>query len=175
MANAAPHTAIILMGVSGCGKTTVAKLLADRLGWTLLEGDDFHPKRNVEKMSHGMPLNDDDREPWLRAIAAAIDEARRGGRQVIVTCSALKRAYRDLLVDDHPDVIFVYLKGSKALIADRLKHRAGHFMPAGLLDSQFAALEEPGAGEPAIAVPIDRTPEAIADDVLKTLGVDARR
>jgi gluconokinase len=175
IANAAPHTAIILMGVSGCGKTTVAKLLAGRLGRTLLEGDDFHPKRNVEKMSHGMPLNDEDREPWLRAIAAAIDRARRSGRQVVVTCSALKRTYRNFLADGHPDVVFVYLKGSQALIADRLKRRAGHFMPAALLDSQFAALEEPGPGEPAITVSIDRTPEAIADDIQKTLGVDARR
>lgn len=172
---AATRTAIILMGVSGCGKTTVATHLAGRLKLPILEGDNFHPKSNVEKMSQGTPLNDDDRKPWLRAIAAAIDEARARGEHVVVTCSALKRKYRELLVDGRVDVTFVYLKGSRTLIADRLRRRAGHFMPLALLDSQFATLQEPSDDEPAITVSIDQPPEAVADDILGKLGVDARR
>ena len=140
-------TILLVMGVSGCGKTTVAAGVAERLGWTLLEGDTFHPPANVAKMASGTPLTDEDRWPWLRAIAA---EASRHTNAVIA-CSALKPSYRAILV---PDVL-VYLQGSKALIAERLKARKGHFMPPALLDSQFAILEPPEADEHPIVVPID--------------------
>jgi gluconokinase len=165
--------AIVVMGVSGAGKTTVAKLLAKQLNRQLLEGDDFHPASNIDKMSRGVPLDDNDRAPWLRAIASRIDEARRAGRGLVVTCSALKRSYRDMLADGHNDVVFVHLKGGKSLIGQRLKTRAGHFMPATLLDSQFAALQEPSAHENAIIVGIEGTPEAIAADALDKLKVAA--
>lgn len=165
--------AIVVMGVSGAGKTTVAKLLAQRLDRQLLEGDDFHPASNIDKMSRGVPLDDNDRAPWLRAIAARIDEARGAGHRLVVTCSALKRSYRDMLADGHDDVMFVHLKGGKALIGERLKTRAGHFMPPGLLDSQFAALQEPTADENAVTIGIEGAPEHIVADILGKLKVDA--
>ena len=140
-------TLLLVMGVSGCGKTTVAAGVAQHLGWTLLEGDTFHPPANVAKMASGTPLTDEDRWPWLRAIVA---EAVRHDR-VVVACSALKRAYRDILAPDR----LVYLQGTKALIAARLNARKGHFMPPALLDSQFATLEPPGPDEHPIVVPID--------------------
>ena len=135
------------MGVSGSGKTTIAEGLADAEHWTLLEGDSFHPPANVAKMRAGTPLTDEDRLPWLRAIAAAIDADLARGVNAVVACSALRRAYRDILIGDRRDVRLLYLKGSKALIADRLKSRKGHFMPPSLLDSQFRTLEEPGPDE----------------------------
>jgi gluconokinase len=152
---------ILLMGVSGSGKTTVGTLLAERLGWEFQDGDGFHPRSNVEKMQRGIPLTDADRLPWLAAIAAWIDEARAAGRHAVVACSALKRRYREILIGNRPDVRLVYLKGDAALIAGRMARRKGHFMPSALLASQFAALEEPGPEEKAIVVPIDRTPEEI--------------
>jgi carbohydrate kinase (thermoresistant glucokinase family) len=170
----ARHTAIVLMGVSGCGKSTVGVRLARKLGRDFLEGDTFHPPANVEKMSRGVPLDDADRLPWLQAIAAAIDEARRAGRQVVVTCSALKRAYRAVLAGGHDDVAFVYLKGGKDLIAQRLAARAGHFMPPKLLDSQFAALEEPTVDEAAVMMAIEDTPDRIADAIAAMASADMR-
>lgn len=153
-------TLLLVMGVSGCGKTTVAAGVAERLGWTLLEGDTFHPPANVAKMASGTPLTDDDRWPWLRAIAA---EAARHDNAV-VACSALKRAYRDIL---RPDVL-VYLQGTKYLIAERLRARKGHFMPPTLLDSQFATLEPPATDECPIVVPIDRpAAELIAATIVR--------
>jgi carbohydrate kinase (thermoresistant glucokinase family) len=140
------------MGVSGSGKSTVAGALAQSLGWTLAEGDDFHSPANIAKMHAGTPLNDDDRMPWLRAIAAWIDARRLAGESGIVTCSALKRAYRDLLAAGRPEVLFVYLKGSADLMSQHLAGREGHFMPASLLSSQFETLEEPAAGEPVLQV-----------------------
>lgn len=155
------------MGVSGCGKSTVAALLAGRLGWPFVEGDDLHPAANVEKMASGHPLDDEDRWPWLARIAAWIDERRAAGQNGIVTCSALKRRYRDVLRG--PDVVFVHLAGSHHEIARRLIARQGHFMPAGLLDSQFAALEPPGPDEDAITVDIAATPQQTAEAVLARL------
>jgi gluconokinase len=159
-------TAIVVMGVSGAGKSTVGTLLATRLKRAFVEGDSLHPPQNVEKMSHGIPLTDADRWPWLDAIAARIAAARAGGMALVITCSALKRAYRARLVAGHGDVGFLFLQGDKAPIARRLAQRPGHFMPPQLLDSQFAALEEPAADEPAIAVPIDRQPQDIVEEFL---------
>ena len=162
--------AIVVMGVSGAGKSTVGKLIAARLDCPFRDADSFHPKANIEKMASGQPLTDEDRWPWLRAIAAWIAEHRAAGTTCVVTCSALKRAYRDLLTgNQRADVRLVYLKGDIDLIAARLKSRTGHFMPPALLRSQFDALEEPRADEHAIAVPIDEMPEEIADDAINSL------
>lgn len=158
--------AIVVMGVSGAGKSTIAQLLSERMDRPLIEGDSLHPQSNVAKMASGTPLTDDDRLPWLKAIAARIDEARRARKPVIVTCSALKRTYRDILTGGHDDVGFVYLQGTKDLIAGRLKARTNHFMPPGLLDSQFATLQEPGADEPTLAIAIDATPGEIVDRIV---------
>jgi carbohydrate kinase (thermoresistant glucokinase family) len=157
------------MGVSGCGKSTVAALLAGRLGWPFEEGDDMHPDANVAKMHAGHPLTDDDRWPWLKQIGAWIDEQIAAGRSALVTCSALKRSYRDLLRRD--EVTFVYLRGDHALIARRLAARHGHFMPSDLLDSQFADLEEPTADEQAITIDIGRSPAELADEIATALGL----
>jgi gluconokinase len=158
-------TVVVVMGVSGCGKTTIAEMLAKRRGWSVIEGDSFHPRANVEKMAAGTPLTDEDRWPWLHAIAAEIDARRARGESSVVASSALKRAYRDILIGDRPDVVLVYLKGSQELIAARLKARKGHFMPPSLLDSQFATLEEPGADEHPIVLSIEPRPEAIVDEL----------
>ena len=162
-------TIAIVMGVSGSGKTTVAVMLADALGVAFLEGDELHPRSNVEKMRSGTPLTDEDRWPWLRAIAARIDEWRTAGKAGVVTCSALKRAYRDILIGDRPEVRLVYLKGSHRLIHDRMAARHEHFMPVGLLDSQFSTLEEPGPDERPIVVDVGGTPEQIVADILRQL------
>jgi gluconokinase len=162
-------TIAVMMGVSGSGKTTIAAGVAQREGWTLVEGDKFHPPANVEKMSHGIPLTDEDRWPWLHAIAAEIDAMRARGESAVVACSALKRAYRDILIGDRNDVVLVYLQGDHALIAARMAARKGHFMPPALLDSQFATLEEPGPDEHPLVVSIAPPPEAIVEDVLRQL------
>jgi carbohydrate kinase (thermoresistant glucokinase family) len=164
------NIAIVLMGVSGAGKSTIGVRLAKRLKREFLEGDRFHPPANIEKMGSGSPLDDADRTPWLAAIAAAIDAAREARKPIVVTCSALKRSYRAVLAGDNGDVIFVFLQGRKALIAGRLADRPGHFMPPRLLDSQFAALEEPDADEPCCAVAIEATPDAIVDAIIEQLG-----
>jgi gluconokinase len=158
--------AIIVMGVSGSGKSTIAKALAARLGWRFEDGDGFHPKANVEKMSAGQPLTDTDREPWLRAIASEIDRACAAGEPIVIACSALKRAYRDILVHGRDDVRIVHLDGSKTLIAKRLAERKGHFMPPGLLDSQFATLETPQPDEKALLVSIDAPVDAIVAEIV---------
>ena len=163
--------AIVVMGVSGAGKSTVGKLMAERLDCPFRDADSFHPQSNIEKMSRGEPLTDEDRWPWLQAIAAWIAEHRAAGTTCVVTCSALKRVYRDIVTNRQSrDVRLVYLKGDFELIESRLKARKGHFMPPGLLRSQFDALEEPGAGERAITVAIDATPDEIADSAMKKLG-----
>jgi gluconokinase len=162
-------TIAVMMGVSGSGKTTIARGVAKSLGWRLLEGDVFHPASNVAKMHAGTPLTDEDRWPWLRAIAYEIDAMRARGEQGVVACSALKRSYRDILIGDRTDVVLVYLQGSKALIAERMAARKGHFMPATLLDSQFATLEEPGPDEHPIVVSIGPSPETIVDAVVDRL------
>ena len=161
---------LVLMGVSGSGKTTVGKLLAERLGAAFADADDFHSAANKAKMRAGTPLDDADRKPWLAAIAAQLDRWRAEGRRGIVTCSALKRAYRATLVAGRPDVQLVYLKGDQDLITHRLAGRHGHFMPASLLDSQFATLEEPAPNEGALIVNIDKTPEAIVAEIMKAIG-----
>jgi carbohydrate kinase (thermoresistant glucokinase family) len=160
-------TAIVVMGVSGAGKSTIGSRLAEQLNRPLIEGDSLHPPANIEKMSRGTPLADEDRMPWLKAIAARIDDARQARAPIIVTCSALKRVYRSALTNGHGDVGFVYLRGEKALIAQRLAARIDHFMPPALLDSQFAALQEPEDDEPTIVIPIDATPDDIVASILE--------
>jgi gluconokinase len=162
-------TIAVVMGVSGSGKTTVARGLARKEGWILLEGDAFHPPANIAKMKAGTPLTDADRWPWLRAIAAKQDELRAGGRSAAVACSALKRAYRDILIGDRPDTVLVYLRGSKALIAERMKARKDHFMPPALLDSQFATLEEPAPDEHPIVVDIGGSAESVTREAIRQL------
>lgn len=164
-------TILVVMGVSGSGKTTVAVGLAAALGVEFLEGDKLHPPANVEKMKNGTPLTDDDRWPWLGAIAARIDAWRVRGQGGVITCSALKKSYRDVLIGDRPQVRIVYLKGSHALIHQRMAARKGHFMPVGLLDSQFATLQEPGPDENPIIVDIGGTPEEIVAAIIRQLGV----
>jgi gluconokinase len=162
--------AVIVMGVSGSGKSTIATSLAERLDWTFEDGDQFHPASNVAKMKAGHPLTDEDRWPWLQAIADEIDKVCRGRGHVVIACSALKRAYRDLLVHGRDDVRIVFLKGTQVLIADRLARRKNHFMPPGLLDSQFKTLEPPEADENPVTVSIDATVEAIVENVVRQLG-----
>ena len=162
-------TILVVMGVSGSGKTTIARGIAEAKGWSMLEGDTFHPPANVAKMAAGTPLTDVDRWPWLRAIAAAIDADRARGEHAVVACSALRRAYRDILIGDRPDVRLVYLKGSRTLIGERMRARHGHFMPPALLDSQFQTLEEPGPDEHPITVEIGGTPDEIVRAVLERL------
>ena len=166
-------TVIVVMGVSGSGKTTVATLLAKRLGWRLAEADAFHSPANVAKMRSGIPLTDADREPWLDAIAGWIDGVREAGTRGVVTCSALKRRYRERLARGRDDVRFVYLRGDYALIAGRIAARTHEYMPSSLLRSQFDTLEEPGTDEHPIVVGIDRAPDAIVDEVVAALGADA--
>jgi gluconokinase len=163
-------TIVVVMGVSGSGKTTIARRLAEAEGWTLLEGDSFHPPANVAKMEAGTPLTDEDRWPWLRAIAAAIEDHRARGDNAIVAASALRRPYRDILIGERPDVRLVYLEGSPDLIAERLKARKDHFMPPSLLDSQFRTLEPPGPDENPITVSIDGTPDEIVRAIRERLS-----
>ena len=173
IANAPPAlpVALIVMGVSGVGKSTVGMPLADKLSWPFRDGDGFHPPENVEKMRSGTPLTDEDREPWLRAIAAWIDLRRKDGTHGVIACSALKRAYRDILRDGHSDVRFVFLDGQRELIADRLAQRKGHYMPASLLDSQLATLEPPTADENAIVVSVAGQPDEIVEAILDRLAI----
>jgi len=161
--------ALIVMGVSGSGKTTIASALAARLGWTFEDGDRFHPASNVAKMAAGHPLTDEDRWPWLQAIADEIDAVCHRGGHVVIACSALKRSYRDLLVHGRSDVRLIFLNGTQAVIADRLARRKGHFMPPGLLDSQFKTLELPKRDENPVTVSIDAPVEAIVDEIARQL------
>jgi 6-phosphogluconolactonase len=165
---------IVVMGVSGAGKSTIAAMLALRLGWIYEDADWFHPPSNVEKMHAGQPLTDDDRWPWLQGIAAWIKATRDAGGHGVIACSALKRAYRDMLVAGRTDdVRIVYLKGDRDLIARRVSLRHGHFMPASLIDSQFAALEEPGLDERAIVVQTDASPREVVEAIAGQLGISA--
>jgi gluconokinase len=164
--------ALVVMGVSGSGKSTIADALAKRLNWRFEDGDRFHPASNVAKMSAGQPLTDDDRWPWLQAIADEIDRVCGKGDRAVVACSALKRTYRNILVHGRDDVRIVFLDGTEALIASRLAARRGHFMPPGLLVSQFKTLEQPTADERPVAVSIDATVEAIVDDIIGQLELD---
>jgi gluconokinase len=164
---------IVVMGVSGSGKTTIGSRLAARLHWQFAEGDSFHPPANVARMRDGIPLTDEDRWPWLDAIAAWIDAARASGGRCVVTCSALKRAYRERLAGGHDDVRFVYLKGDHALVAQRMADRQGHYMPVALLQSQFATLEEPSPGENPLIVSIEAAPEEIVAGIVAVLKLPA--
>ncbi len=156
------QTILAVMGVSGSGKTTIARALAGRLGWPFQEGDDLHPPANVAKMHAGIPLDDSDRMPWLQAVAAWVDARLAAGENGIITCSLLKRAYRDIVVGDRSRVRLLFLRGDEALIGDHVAHRQHHFMPASLLHSQFETLEEPGLDEHPIVVQIGKT---VADTV----------
>ena len=173
MGDATTPCALIVMGVSGSGKSTVADALAKSLGWCYEDGDRFHPPGNVAKMSAGHPLTDEDRLPWLQAIAEEIDRVCGEGERAVIACSALKRAYRDILLHGRADVRFVFLKGTQDLIAGRLAARKGHFMPPDLLASQFRTLEPPAAGEHPITVSIDAPVAAIVDDILHQLKLVA--
>jgi carbohydrate kinase (thermoresistant glucokinase family) len=161
---------VIVMGVSGSGKSTVGGLLASQLHWEYEDADWFHPASNVEKMHAGIPLTDDDRRPWLDAVAAWVDATRQSGGHGIVACSALKRRYRGVLIGDRNDVRLVYLKGDEALIARRIATRHEHFMPQSLLHSQFEALEEPGQDEFPIVVSIEPPPREIVTRIVSALG-----
>ena len=165
---------VVVMGVSGSGKTTVAALLAARLGWRYREGDDLHPSENVEKMRRGTPLTDADRLPWLQAIAREIDLWRTQGESGVLTCSALKRSYRDIIISDRPEMALVYLKGAQALVARRMAARHEHFMPTALLASQFATLQEPTPDERPIIVDVGGQPGEIADRIVRELEFRSR-
>lgn len=160
---------IVVMGVASSGKTSLGERLAERLGWPFRDADSFHPPANVAKMSSGIPLTDEDRKPWLAAIAAWIDDLRASGGNGIVTCSALKKAYREVIVGDRPDVALVYLRGSRELIGQRMAARQHHFMPPALLDSQFATLEEPSSDEKPLVVQVEASKEAIVEQVVREL------
>lgn len=162
---------VVLMGVSGSGKTTIGMRLAATLGCGFSDADSFHPPANVEKMRAGIALNDDDRRPWLLALRKAIEDWEAQGLDHVLACSALKQAYREILAP-HGDVVFVYLKGSADLIAPRLAARTGHYMNPALLDSQFATLEEPAD---AVTVDIAKTPDEIVDAILTALGRPPQR
>jgi gluconokinase len=165
-------TAVVVMGVSGSGKSTVASGLVDRLGWEFAEGDDFHPPENVAKMRAGTPLDDDDRWPWLRSLAEWIGDHERDGKSVVVTCSALKRSYRDLLCEGHPSVWFAHVETSPQLLRDRVAQRTGHYMPASLLDSQLATLEPLQDDEPGATVSGAGSPATVVSDLLAALEAE---
>ncbi len=161
---------LVLMGVSGVGKTSVAEVLHARTGWVFAEGDDFHPRSNREKMASGHPLDDDDRWPWLRRIAAWIGEQEAAGHGGIVTCSALKRSYRDLLRDGHPSVRFVHLLADPDVLTARITARKGHYMPPSLLQSQLDTLEPLEPDEPGVGVDTGGDPAAVAERALSLLA-----
>ena len=163
--------AIVVMGVAGSGKSTVAALLAIMLGYHFQEGDLLHPPENIEKMRGGTPLTDADRAIWLNHVAAKIDDWRTNRQGGVISCSALKRSYRDIIIGERRDVSLVYLKGSYDLIHARLAARHEHFMPVALLDSQFTILEEPAPDEHPIVVDVDGTPPEIAAEIVKRLGL----
>lgn len=160
---------VVVMGVSGVGKTTVGALLAERLGWAFEEGDALHPEANVAKMAAGEPLTDDDRRPWLELVAAWIEARTAAGEPGVITCSALKRVYRDVL--RRTGVVFVHLTGPDAITAERLAGRRGHFMPPSLLASQLSTLEPLGADENGLRVSTELSPEAQVDAIAARLGV----
>jgi gluconokinase len=161
---------VIVIGVSGAGKTTIGKLLAEQLGWRFYEGDDFHPDANVEKMRSGCPLSDEDRWPWLECLRDQIARSLASKENAVLACSALKRAYRDCLrVSD--DVKFVFLRGDYALIKNQLRRRRGHFMDPLLLKSQFADLEEPERGDDALTIELGGTPEEVVQEIKTKLGL----
>ena len=165
---------VVVTGVAGSGKTTVGAMLAGTLGWTYAEADGFHPPANLAKMAAGHPLDDEDRWPWLRAIGAWIDARRVAREAAVVSCSGLKRAYRDRLSEGRPEVRMVFLDGSRDLIERRLRARRGHFMKASMLDSQFDDLEPPEPDEDVLTVPVHGTPAEVVDRIVAGLGLTRR-
>jgi len=163
---------VVIMGVAGSGKTTLALELTRRLGWPYAEADDFHPPANVAKMAAGVPLTDDDRLPWLQAIRDWLTAQARAGRSTIVTCSALRLAYRDVLRAAEGRVRFVHLTADPAVLGERLAQRSGHFMPATLLPSQLATLETLVAGEDGIVLTVDAPPDVVAARAVELLGLE---
>ncbi|MGN0063475.1 MAG: gluconokinase [Nocardioides sp.] len=163
---------VIVMGVSGVGKTTVAEGLARITGWDLAEGDQFHPQANVDKMASGVPLTDEDRWPWLRSIGDWISAEAAEGRSAVITCSALRRSYRDLLREGRPSVRFCHLVAGEDLVAERVAARTDHFMPPSLLHSQYETLEPLEADEPGVRVPIDATPDEVVRRAAEALGLE---
>ena len=157
---------LVLMGVSGCGKTTIGQILSGKLGWPLLDADEFHSASSIDKMRNGIALQDADRWPWLDRMNAALRESEARGESVLLACSALKQVYRDRLSKGIGELRWIHLRGGFELIRERLEARKGHYMKAGLLESQFAALEEP---EDALNVDIDSSPDSIADSILRRL------
>lgn len=168
-------THIVVMGVSGCGKSTTGDALAARLGWPMLEGDSFHPEANVEKMHAGIPLDDSDRAPWLQALADQIAQHEAEGKSSIISCSSLKRAYRDILRSGAPAVRFVHVHGSRELLMQRLESRQGHFFPAKLLDSQLATLELLAEDEDGVVIDMGLGIDAQTDAAVAALGLDQHR
>jgi gluconokinase len=167
-----PPSVIVVMGVSSSGKSTIGALLAGRLHWEFEDADWLHPPANIDKMQAGIPLTDEDRQPWLAALAKWTDLVRQQGLHAVLACSVLKRKYRDVVLGGRSDVQLVYLKGSEELIARRMAARHGHFMPRALLHSQFEALEEPSADENALVVSIEPRPIEIVGQILDKLGID---
>ena len=161
---------VVVMGVSGCGKTTIASSLAQSLGWAFIEGDAFHPPENVQRMAHGIALTDADRAVWLERLALELKDQSQFNPGVVLACSALKKSYRDVLRHGRADTIFLYLDGSANLIGQRLSARKGHYMPSSLLQSQLETLEPPVQTERAWRYDIDQSPEAIVKDVLQRIG-----
>jgi gluconokinase/shikimate kinase len=166
---------LVVMGVSGCGKSTVAALLSGQLGWPFEEGDSLHPQANVDKMAAGHPLDDGDRWPWLEKVARWAEQRLEAGGSGVITCSCLKRSYRDLVNRRGSGIEFVYLAGSKELILERLAARRGHFMPPSLIDSQFDALEEPAADEPCLRVEVGPPAAVVAAEIVSGLGLTPAR
>jgi gluconokinase len=161
---------LVLMGVSGSGKTTVGEALAERLSVPFTDADDLHPEANVKKMAAGHPLTDDDRWPWLAAVGNAMSAAE--GTGLVMACSALKRSYREAILREEPRALFVYLKASRDLLESRVENRHGHFMPASLLDSQLSTLEPLEADEPGVVVELssDESPDALVGETMTELG-----
>lgn len=173
MGDAARPTALVIMGPSGVGKSTTAELIAARLGWPFAEADEFHPKANIEKMTNGVPLNDEDRAPWLEAIRDWISREAQSGASTVLTCSALKRSYRDVLRQADARVRCVALAADPDLVATRLDKRMGHYMPKSLLQSQFADFQPLQADEDGITVPVVAAPDEVVRTILSRLGLDA--
>lgn len=161
---------VVVMGVSGSGKTTLGEAIAARLHWRFQEGDDLHPQANVEKMSRGEPLTDEDRWPWLDAIGQWLDQRAGAGESAVLTCSALRRPYRERLRDGRPGVLFCHVVADEATLRDRMEHRQGHYMPASLLSSQLAALEPLGDDEPGVVVSAEGDPAQVLAEALRALG-----
>ena len=165
---------VIIWGVAGAGKTTIGELLAQELHWKFYEADDFHPVANIAKMRSGVPLTDEDRQPWLEKVREGIERSVVANENAVLACSALKKKYRELL-RVNADVRFVFLRGSRARITDQIRQRRGHFMNPALLDSQFAALEEPKPSEDALAIELGGTPSALVEEIKRQLEIGTER